>query len=282
MRQPVMVALCAAGIVALSGCGATRSDNEVDRALAGINVVDETNLNEVMLSAADPDEAVNYFQRAAAQQPDRIDLLRGLAASLVRADRATEGVPVWTRVTEHAEATDEDSVALADALIRTGKWDRAEALLDGISPTHETFRRYRLEAMVADTNEEWQKADSFYETALGLTTQPAGVLNNWGFSKLTRGDYAEAERLFGEAIQQDPKLFTAKNNLVLARGAQGNYSLPVIPMSQEERAQLLHTLGLSAVKRGDVETGKGLFRDALETHPQHFEPAARSLAALEG
>ncbi|MFP4450392.1 MAG: hypothetical protein ACLFP0_05620, partial [Rhodosalinus sp.] len=91
-----------------------------------------------------------------------------------------------------------------------------------------------------------------------------------------------AERLFGEAIQQDPKLFTAKNNLVLARGAQGNYSLPVIPMSQEERAQLLHTLGLSAVKRGDVETGKGLFRDALETHPQHFEPAARSLAALEG
>ncbi|MFW5678594.1 MAG: tetratricopeptide repeat protein, partial [Rhodosalinus sp.] len=180
MRQPVMVALCAAGIVALSGCGATRSDNEVDRALAGINVVDETNLNEVMLSAADPDEAVNYFQRAAAQQPDRIDLLRGLAASLVRADRATEGVPVWTRVTEHAEATDEDSVALADALIRTGKWDRAEALLDGISPTHETFRRYRLEAMVADTNEEWQKADSFYETALGLTTQPAGVLNNWG------------------------------------------------------------------------------------------------------
>jgi Flp pilus assembly protein TadD len=282
MRQPVMVALCAASVVALAGCDAMRGGNEVDRALAGINVVDETNLNEVMLSAADPGEAVNYFQRAAAQQPDRIDLMRGLATSLVRAGRATEGVPAWTRVTEHAEATDEDRVALADALIRTGNWDRAEAVLDGIPPTHETFRRYRLEAMVADANEEWQTADSFYETALGLTTQPAGVLNNWGFSKLTRGNYAEAERLFGEAIQQDPKLFTAKNNLVLARGAQGNYSLPVVPMSQVERAQLLHTLGLSAVKRGDVETGKGLFRDALETHPQHFEPAARSLAALEG
>ena len=52
-------------------------------------------------------------------------------------------------------------------------------------------------------------------------------------------------------------------------------------MSQTERAQLLHTLGLSAIKQGDVETGKGLLRDAIETHPQHFEAAARSLGALE-
>jgi hypothetical protein len=84
-----------------------------------------------------------------------------------------------------------------------------------------------------------------------------------------------------QAIQQDNNLFTAKNNLVLARGSQGNYTLPVLPMTQAERAQLLHTMGLAAVKRGDVETGKSLFRDAIETHPQHFESASRSLSALE-
>ena len=39
-------------------------------------------------------------------------------------------------------------------------------------PTHETFKRYRLEAMIADSNKEWDKADSFYETAVGLTTKP--------------------------------------------------------------------------------------------------------------
>jgi len=116
---------------------------------------------------------------------------------------------------------------------------------------------------------------------VGLTTRPAGVMNNWGYSKLTRGDFAEAERLFFDAIRQDPSLFTAKNNLVLARGAQRKYTLPVVPMDQIERAQLLHTLGLSAVKQGDVETGKGLLREAVETHPQHFEAAVRSLRALE-
>ena len=54
-----------------------------------------------------------------------------------------------------------------------------------------------------------------------------------------------------------------------------------MPMTQLERAQLLHTLGLSAVKQGDVEIGKNLLRDAVETHPQHFDEAVRSLAALE-
>ena len=76
-------------------------------------------------------------------------------------------------------------------------------------------------------------------------------------------------------------MFTAKNNLVLARGAQRNYDLPVIPMTQTERAQLLHTLALAAIKQNDVTTGKGLLREAIDTHPQHFEQAVRSLRALE-
>ncbi|EDM33213.1 lipoprotein, putative [Roseovarius sp. TM1035] len=269
-----------AGAFALSACEQS-SGNDVDRAFQDINVVDETNLNDVMLTASDPNEAVAYFQRSVGEKPDRIDLLRGLGQSLVRAKRNTEAVSIWTRVTEHKDAKDEDRVDLADALIRNNEWDRAKTALDSIPPTHETFKRYRLEAMVADSKQNWTKADSFYEIAVGLTTQPASVMNNWGYSKLTRGDYPGAERLFTDAVRQDPALFTAKNNLVLARGAQRNYSLPVLPVSQTERAQLLYTLGLSAIKQGDTAIGEGLLRDAVETHPQHFEDAVRSLRALE-
>ncbi len=116
-------------------------------------------------------------------------------------------------------------------MIRNGDWDGAEAALDAVPPTFETLQRYRLEAMVADSNQEWKKSDSYYEVAMGLTTQPAGILNNWGYSKLTRGDYSGAERLFAEALNYDPNLFTAKNNIGLARGAQRNYQLPVVAMS---------------------------------------------------
>lgn len=281
MRHPYILAAALAGAVAVAGCAKKDANATVERAFEDVNVVDATDLNDVMLTVADPNEAVNYFGRAAKENPDRIDHQRGLAASLVRAKRTTEGATAWGRVTKMPEATSDDKVEYADALIRSGNWADAGTVLDSVPPTHETFKRYRLEAMVADSQKEWKKADSFYEIAVGLTTTPASVFNNWGYSKLTRGDYKDAERLFGEAIRQDPKLFTAKNNLVLARGARSNYTLPVIPMDQTERAQLLHTLALSAIKQGNVDTGTGLLREAIATHPQHFEAAVRSLRALE-
>ncbi|PJE36013.1 hypothetical protein CVM52_14250 [Pseudooceanicola lipolyticus] len=280
MRGVFLIPAVIAGGVTLSAC-AQNGEQTVERAFQDVNVVDESNLNDVMLTVADPNEAVNYFNRALKAEPDRIDFQRGLAKSLVRAQRLSEAVPAWTKVNGMAGATSEDKVNYADALIRNSEWDKAETVLDSVPPTYETFQRYRLEAMVADANKEWKKSDSFYEIAAGLTTRPASVYNNWGYSKLSRGDYTEAERLFDQAIRQDQSLFTAKNNLILARGAQRKYTLPVVPMDQIERAQLLHTLALSAIKQGDVQTGKQLLREAISTHPQHFEDAVRSLNALE-
>jgi Flp pilus assembly protein TadD len=279
MRHPILLTLCAAGI-ALSACS-NSGDAEVERALKDLNVVDESNLNEVMLTVADPGEAVNYFANASNNDPGRIDLQRGLAKSLVRAGRPTEAVSAWQTVLANPTSTDEDRVELADAYIRGNMCDEAAAALNSVPPTYETFQRYRLEAMVADSRQQWDKADNFYETAVGLTTRPAPVYNNWGYSKLTRGDYAAAERLFADALRFNPGMFTAKNNLVLARGAQRNYTMPVVTMTQVERAQLLHTMALTAIKQNDITIGKSLLNDAISTHPQYFEAAVRALQALE-
>ena len=85
MRNAGLLNLCLISIIALSACGGQRqfSDADVEQAIADVNVIDESNLNEVMLTVADPNEAVSYFQRASAANPDRIDLRRGLAKSLV-------------------------------------------------------------------------------------------------------------------------------------------------------------------------------------------------------
>ncbi|PYE84977.1 tetratricopeptide repeat protein [Pseudoroseicyclus aestuarii] len=281
MRHPFALPLCLALALGLGACSRS-PDRQVEAALGELNVIDESGLNEVMLGASDPADAVAYFQRATAGAPDRIDLQRGLGKALIRAGRPAEAVGIWQGITARPEATDEDRVALAGALIRTNSWTQAEAVLNAIPPTYETYERYRLEAIVADANSDWARADSFYEVAAGLTTTPASVLNNWGYSKLTRGAYGDAQRLFTEALRHEPGLFTAKNNLVLARGAQRQYDLPVIPMSQTERAQLLYTLALTAIKQGDVSIGRSLLEDAVTTHPRHFEEAARALDALQG
>lgn len=279
MRLQTFAVLCIAGALALSGCEKFKK-SQVDKTIDGVNVIDATNLNDIMLTVADPNEAVTYFRNALQKEPDRLEFQRGLAKSLVRAGRATEAVPLFELVLKNKDSVKEDRIDMADALIRTSDWKGAEAQLNLVPPTYETYRRYRLEAMVADSNKSWKKADSFYEIAAGLTTKPAGVLNNWGYSKMTRGDYQEAEKLFVEAITYDPKMFTAKNNLVLARAAQKNYTLPIIQMTQIEKAELLHTLAISAIKQGDIGIGRGLLEDAIDTHPQHFDAAVRTLDAL--
>ena len=93
MRHPILISLCIAGAFGLSACN-KGGDAEVKRALKDVNVIDESNLNDVMLTVGDPEEAVAYFQRTAAANPDRIDLKRGLGKSLVRAKKPMEAAQV--------------------------------------------------------------------------------------------------------------------------------------------------------------------------------------------
>ena len=268
-----------AGIMVLNGCDSTPKETTEKKV---VGVIDETDLNDIMLTVADPNEAVAYFQKALSQDPSRIDFKRSLGQSLMRAKRFPEAGSIYSDLVKHEGATVQDRINYAEVLIRDNKWKDAKIQLDKVPPTVETFQRYRLEAMIADSNKDWKKADSFYETAAGMTTQPANVYNNWGYSKLSRGKYQEAERLFVKAITYDQSLFTAKNNLVLARGSQRNYKMPVIPMTDPERSALLYTLGLAAVKQGDKDVAVGLLKDAIDTNPRHFPEAQRALASLDG
>jgi len=283
MRSPFLISLLLGSVFALAACDELQltPKDPVQEALEAVNGPEGNNLNEIMMTVADPAEAVSYFQRQLRDAPTSIESLRGLALSLTRADRATEAVAVWSDVVVHAETVDSDKVFLVDALIRAGQWDAAKQVLSEVSPDVATYQRYRLEAMIADAGKEWDKADDFYETASGLTVKPAAILNNWGYSNLIRGKFLDAEMLFQEAIRQNSKLFTAKNNLMMARGAQRKYDLPVMSMTQTERAELLYTLALTAIKNGDVAIGTGLMREAVDSHPLYFEAAARSLSALD-
>ena len=112
MRHPILLAVCIAGVTAVAGCGEKDANATVERAFQDVNVVDETNLSDVMLTVADPNEAVTYFAALCTERPDRIDHQRGLAASLIRAKRITEGVTAWAKVTKMKDATSDDSVEL--------------------------------------------------------------------------------------------------------------------------------------------------------------------------
>lgn len=271
--------LAAASIFMIAGCEAMSPGKPT---LEGeLDVIEATQQTDIMLTLAEPAEAVNYFRRKLAEQPDNLKYMRGLAISLNRAQKPQEAALVYNKLIATDKATSQDRMLYAETLIKTGAIGDAEEQLQAIPPTVETYKRYLLEAIVADNNKDWKKADSFYETARGLTTRPAPVLNNWGMSKLARGNFEDASNLFQEAITFDPEMFSAKNNLVTARARKKNYRLPVIPMSEIEEAQLLYNSGIIAVRQGDVDIARGLFELAIETHPQHFPEAADAFASLD-
>ena len=171
MRQSIFMSVCLASAVFLTGCQKA-SDAQVSRAIQDVNVIDSTNLNDIMLTVADPNEAVAYFQKSLRQDPERVEFQRGLAKSLIRARRPQEAAVAWNTLIAGGQATTDDRVDYADALIRIGQWDKAEAALDAVPPTVETYKRYRLEAMVADSNQEWGNADSFMKQRSVLQRAP--------------------------------------------------------------------------------------------------------------
>lgn len=283
-RLFALAPLLAAALL-LGGCAEdlTRAEVDADAERAqSDNPLDRDSLNDIMLTVAGSEEAIAYFREGLAKNPEDPKLRRGLARSLSRAGRNAEARTIWRDLVEADQATPEDRVDYALSLTRLGMWDEARAQADQLPEKPVTARRMVLTALLADHREDWAAADAAYERARALSAQPAQVLNNWGVSRLARGEHAQAERLFEEALVYDPDMFSAKNNLALSYGLQGRYRLPLITLSEEEKAVLLHNLGVIALRQDDRETARGLFEQAVAAHPRHYAPAADKLEALGG
>ncbi len=273
------VRFLAAGLV-MAGLAACESVSQKEDPLAA-NVVDEANLNELMLTVSDPEDAVEYFRKALAEEPDRADFRRGLAHALVRAERYSEAARHFQELITLGQDKPVDRVEYALVAVRLDRWDDVRTLAQSFPAGLQSPRRYMIEAMIADQDEDWEAADAAYAKAEEQSAQPASVLNNWGVSQMARGDLKAAEKTFESAISYDQRLFSAKNNLALARGLQGEYKLPLVPLTDEERAVLLNNLGIIAMRQGDERIARGLFAAAVDAHPQHYAGAADKLAVLE-
>lgn len=267
------------GFMTLTAC---EQGTPFGEAPSRLNAIDSVNLTELMLTTGEPEAAVDFFRSSLADEPNRVDFQRGYAISLSRADRHDEAVLAFERLDVQGDLQDGDRMTFAQSLIRLNQWERAEAQLSLVNNGADDYRWNQLNAMLSDNYERWDEADTYYAKARSLTSQPATILNNWGVSKMSRGDLEGAARHFTDAVRYDPDGFGAKNNLAISRALRGIYALPVVPLNEEERAQLYHNMALVALRQNDPDIARGLLELAVETHPRHFSAAADKLAALQG
>ncbi len=280
-RPRIAVASCMAflAFAGLSGCDRVSLADRPDP--LGSTIIDAAQIQDLLLTAGDPEESVAYFEAALAEEPERVDFRRGLALSLTRARRFPEAARVYQEMVALGQAEAQDRMEYGFLSARLENWDEADRLAASLPGGLNTSRRHTLDAMLADRRQDWAAADAAYARAEDTSSNPAGVLNNWGVSRMSRGDLPSAEQTFLQALSFNSRLFSAKNNLAIVRGLQGNYRLPVVPMTEREKAIILNNLGLIALRKGEGRIAKGLFAAAVDAHPQHYAAAADRLAALE-
>jgi Flp pilus assembly protein TadD len=276
MRAVTWLAIAALAL----GLSACESVSNKEDPLAE-SIIDEVNLNDLMLTAADPSDAALYFQQSLEREPDRADFRRGLAISYSRAKRYNEAARVFQELITLDQDQPTDRLEYAFVAMQLDRWDDVRTLSQSFPDALQTPRRYSIDAMVADQDNDWATADAAYARAEKLSSRPAAVLNNWGVSQMSRGDLSTAEKTFERAVSFDTRLFSAKNNLAIVRGLQGKYNIPLVPLTNEERAVLLNNLGIIAMRQGEEKIARGLFAAAVDSHPQYYTSAAAKLAALE-
>ena len=283
MRRPVeriAAAFLAAAALVTQGC-AISEEEKAAAAAQTVDVIAENDLNDIMLTLADSKAAVEYYRRAVGREPERVELKRGYALSLARDGQHAEARLVFEDVVAKGGAQPGDLVEYARSLAMLDDFEAADRALARLPADYRNAREEQLRGMIADHRRDWAAADAHYDAARKLTAQPAPIYNNIGVSKMARGDMQGAEDAFRQALIHDPRLFEAKNNLALSYALQKQYRLPVISLTEEERAILLHNIALVALRQGDEKVALGLLQQSVKAHPRRWAPAADKLATLQ-
>lgn len=160
---------------------------------------------------------------------------------------------------------------------------QAARLLDkAISLPGASWRAWNARGVAADFERDWSRAEAAYSQAEKLAPNRAEVLNNMGWSKLVRGEWAAAAALLERAAAADPKSRQIADNLELARAAISE-GLPQRRPGESEVdwAARLNDAGVVAKVQGDRKKAIAAFSRAIEVRSQWFDRAANNLAAVE-
>ena len=214
------------------------------------------------------------------RNPKDASLRRGLAQAYAKSGRMAESRDAYRKLMGAGAATPSDHLDLVRVALYLDDISTARTAIGAVPGDRGGARRAMLDAMIADHAGAWARADAGYAAAARTSEDPAEVLNNWGVSRLARGDAAGAEATFAQAVAADKSLFVAYNNLAIARAMRGNYRAPSTSLTRAQDAMLMHNMGLVAERRGDIDAARKLFAAAVEKHPQTYAGAATRLARL--
>ena len=165
------------------------------------------------------------------------------------------------------------------AALKAGDLPRARQWVDRAAQQPDaSWQAWNAQGVIADLDKDFARADAAYGKASRLAPGEAEIVNNSGWSKLLRGEWAEALAILERAAALDPKSPRIRNNLELARAALSD-DLPRrhTDESDEAWAARLNDAGVAARMRGQDGKAVAAFTRAIEVRSSWFERAANNL-----
>ena len=193
-----------------------------------------------------------------------------------------EALSAYQRLAESAAKQQVDCEQGAIAALKLGRFDDAKPLVDcAAADPAPSWRAWNAQGVLADALRDWTLADEAFSRARALAPGEASIANNQGWSKVIRGEWANAVPFFEQAAALDPKSERIANNLELANSALAA-DLPQRRAGESDRewAVRLNDAGVAAELLGDRQRALAAFTQALDASPTWYGRASNNLQAL--
>ena len=268
-----------AAVVLLSGCASQSRPGASTTAPRGAATLVSYGREE--LKADHIESAASLFSKALTMDPHNGDAQMGAGEAALRAGKAEDALH-WFGQAE-TQAGYESRALMGEA--------SAQAALDNVDAAVTLLRRcvdlapHDADAWVAlariyESRSQWADANKAYLAA--INAQPtAQSYNDYGVCLFGQHRNAEAREQFLKALDQDPALAEAQNNLRLTYAWEGNYQEAMMQVPAAEKPQVLNNIGVVAMERGDTRNAELFFAEAIRTSPTYYKKAVENLQALK-
>ena len=184
--------------------------------------------------------AIIEYRNAVQHEPRAGEVHRKLAAAYLSRGEGGEALRSAVTAAELLPDVAEAQVEAGSLLLLAGKFTEAKTIADKILASNPNDVRGRL--LLGNATAGLKDLDAGikeFEEALRLDANQAGIYTGLASLKASRGDQAEAERIFNQAIGVDPKSISAR--LALAHFLWTNDRVPEAEAAMKAAHQLKPT-----------------------------------------
>lgn len=180
-----------------------------------------------------------------------------------------------------AESSDSTERAVARLCERRGESDKAKqmyALFLQQNP-RDAEAHHRL-AVIACKEDQFERAEEHFRAALAVAPNHPLILGDLGYALYLQNRLPEAEEYLTRALQSDPQLTSAHNNLGLVLGQQQRYSESLAMFRRTgSESEAFANLAFVHARQGNLDPAETFYSQALTANPK-LRPAAHGLMQI--